>query len=121
MYGREKAEQKEYAGIGDIRNLSNEDDETELMENGSRVKAWQFRRNVNSSLNETVMGRITPHVDMRVAVVYSFSYNIYQGSGGVTEYHKSKSIKGSLWSLADIEAFIEQCEMQRLDLEDAEF
>ena len=30
----------------------------------------------------------------------------------MTKYHKSKSTKGSLSSLADIEAFIEQCEMQ---------
>ena len=67
------------------------------------------------------MGKITPHVDMRVVVVYSFSCDIYQGEGGMTEYHKSKSTKGSLSSLQAIEAFIEQCEMQRLDIEDAEF
>ena len=40
-------------------------------------------------------------------VVYSFSSDIYQGDGGVTEYHKSKSTKGSLSSLAEIKAFIE--------------
>ena len=39
----------------------------------------------------------------------------------MTKYHKSKSTRGSLSSLADIEAFVEQCEMQRLDIEDAEF
>ena len=119
MYGRGKAKQGEYAGIEDIRNLSDEDDgDTELMENGDRVKAWQFRRNLNSPLTKAVMGKITPNVDMRVVVVYSFSCNIYQGNGGVTEYHKSKSTKGSLSSIVDIEAFIKQCEMQRLDLED---
>ena len=77
MYGREKAEQGEYAGIEDIRNLSDEEDDTELMENGDRVKAWKFRRNLNSPLTGTVMGKITPHVDMRVVVVYSFSCDIW--------------------------------------------
>ena len=32
----------------------------------------------------------------------------------MTQYYKSKSTKGSL-------SFIEQCEMQRLDIEDGEF
>ena len=39
----------------------------------------------------------------------------------MAEYHKSKSTRGSLSSLEAIEAFIEQCEMQRLDIEDVEF
>ena len=47
---------------------------------------------------------------MRVVVVYCFSCDIYKGDGGVTEYHKSKSTKGSLSSLAEIKAFIEACE-----------
>ena len=122
MYGREKGEQGEYAGIEDIRNLYDEDDgDTELIENGDRVKAWQFRRNLNGPLTKAVMGKITPHVDMRVVVVYSFSCDIYQGESVLTVYHKSKSTKGSLSSLEAIEAFIKQCEMQRLDIEDAEF
>ena len=115
MYGREKV--GEVDGVEDVRGLFDEGDG----EDGNRVKAWQFRENLNSPLTRTVMAKITPHVDMRVVVVYSFSCDIYQGDGGVTEYHKSKSTKGSLSSLADIEAFIEQCEMQRLDIEDAEF
>ena len=67
------------------------------------------------------MAAITHHVDMRVVVVYSFSCDIYQGDGGVTGYHKSKSTEGSLSSLAEVKAFIEACEMQRLDIEDGEF
>ena len=67
------------------------------------------------------MAAITHHVDMRVVVVYSFSCDIYQGGGEVIKYHKSKSTEGSLSSLAEIKAFIEACEMQRLDVEDGEF
>ena len=117
-------EEVAYDGVEDVRGLFDEGDaehHDELVEDGDRVKAWRFENSLNSPLTRTVMAKITPHVDMRVVVVYSFSCDIYQGDGGVTKYHKSKSTKGSLSSLADIEAFIEQCEMQRLDIEDAEF
>ncbi|XP_057309046.1 uncharacterized protein LOC130647274 isoform X1 [Hydractinia symbiolongicarpus] len=66
------------------------------------------------------MRKSTPHADMRVKVVYSFSCDIYRGGGDVANYHKTKS-SGSLLSMAEIEAFIDECEMKRLDLEDAEF
>ena len=75
------------------------------------MKTWCFRKSLNSPLTKAAIAQITPHVDMRV-VVYSFSCDLYQGDGGVTKYVKSKSTKGSLSSLADIEGFIEQCEMQ---------
>ena len=117
MYGRKKPEEAE--GVEDVQNLF--DGNSGAEENGNRVKTWRFKKSLNSPLTRTVMARITPHVDMRVVVVYSFSCDIYQGDGGVTKYAKSKSTKGSLSSLADIEAFIEQCEMQRLDIEDVEF
>ena len=123
MYGGERAKREDEA-VEDVRGLFDEGDaehHDELIEDGNRVKTWRFEKSLNSPLTGVVMARITPHVDMRVVVVYSFSCDIYQGDGGVTKYHKSKSTKGSLSSLADIEAFIEQCEMQRLDIEDVEF
>ena len=123
LYERKRTEQEDEA-VEDVRGLFDEGDEEhhdELVEDGNRVKAWRFEKSLNSPLTGVVMAKITPHVDMRVVVVYSFSCDIYQGDGGVTKYAKSKSTKGSLSSLADIEVFIEQCEMQRLDIEDAEF
>ena len=117
MYGSEKAGEK-YKGVEDIQNLFEE--EVEEDERG-RVKIWRFEKSLNSPLIRTIMTTINSHVDMRVVVVYSFSCDIYQGDGGVTPYHKNKSSKGSLSSLEEIEAFISQCEMQRLDIEDAEF
>ena len=85
------------------------------------METWRFGRSLNSPLTKAVMAAITTHVDMPVVVAYIFSCNIYQGDGRVTKYHKSKSTEGSLSSLAEIEAFIEACEMQRLDVEDGEF
>ena len=124
MFGREKAGARgEHEGTEEIRNLFEEDDDDEpkLIEDGDRVKTWRYGKSLNSSLTKTAMGTITPHVDMRVVVVYCFSCDIYKGDGGVTEYHKSKSTKGSLSSLAEIKAFIEACEMQWMDIEDGEF
>ena len=86
-----------------------DDDESKLIEDVDRVKTWCFKKSLNSPFTKAVMATITPHVDMRVVFVYSFSCDIYQGDGGVTEYHKSKSTKGSLLSLAEIKAFIEAC------------
>ena len=119
-------EEVAYDGIEDVKHLYGREEsdkgvDDELIENGNRVKAWCFRKSLKSPLTKTMMAQITPHVDMPVVVVYSFTCDIYQGDGGVTKYVTSKSTKGSLSSLADIEAFIEQCEMQRLDIEDAEF
>ena len=123
LYGRERTEQEDEA-VEDVRGLFDEGDAEhhgELVEDGNRVKAWRFEKSLNSPLTGVVMRKLRLTLDMRVVVVYSFSCDIYQGDGGVTKYAKSKSTKGSLSSLADIEAFIEQCEMQRLDIEDAEF
>ena len=124
MFGREKAgARRELEGTEEIRNLFEEDDDDEpkLIEYGDRVKTWRFGKSLNISLTKTALPTITPHVDMRVVVVYSFSCDIYQGDGGVTEYHKSKTINGSLSSLVEIKGFIEACEMQQLDIEDGEF
>ena len=98
-----------------------EDHEPKLIEDGYRVKTWRFGKSLNSPLTKMMMATITPHVDMRVVVVCSFSCDIFQEDGCVTEYKKSKSTKRSLSSLAEMKAFIKACEMRRLDIEDVEF
>ena len=101
-----------------------DDDELKLIEDGDRVKSvktWRFGKSLSSPLTKTAMATITPHVDMRVVVIYSFICDICQGDVGVTEYYKSKTTKGSLSSMAEIKAFKEACEMQQLDIEDGEF
>ena len=120
MYGKARA-RGENKGTEEIRNLFEEDNELKLIEDRDRVKTWRFGKSLNSPLTKMLMATITPHVDMRVVVVYSFSWDIYKGDGGVTEYKKSKSTKRSLSSLAEIKAFIEACEMRRLDIKDVEF
>ena len=73
---------QEDEAVEDVRGLFDEGDaehHDELVEDGNRVKAWRFEKSLNSPLTRVVMARITPHVDMRVVVVYSFSCDIYQG------------------------------------------
>ncbi|XP_057292853.1 uncharacterized protein LOC130621566 [Hydractinia symbiolongicarpus] len=107
-------------GVEDIQHIFDEND-TQMLEDGNRVKTWRFNKNLNQPLAEAIIQKITPYIDMRVKVVYSFACIIYEAGGGTAPYHKTKGSEGSLTSLADIEAFIEKCEMQRLDLGDNEF
>ena len=79
LYGRERAKQADEV-IEDVRGLFDGGDaehHDELIEDGNRVKAWRFKKSLDSPLTRTVMVQITPHVDMRVVVVYSFSCEIY--------------------------------------------
>ena len=55
------------------REESEEGVDDELIENEDRVKVWRFGKSLNSPLTKAVMATITPHVDMRVVVVYATS------------------------------------------------
>ena len=70
MYGKARARGKN-EGTEEIRNLFEEDDEPKLKEDGDRVKTWRFGKILNTPLTKAVMATVTPHIDMRVLVVYS--------------------------------------------------
>ena len=70
MYGKARA-RGENEGTEEIRNLFEEDDEPKLKEDGDRVKTWRFGKILNTPLTKAVMATVTPHIDMRVLVVYS--------------------------------------------------
>ena len=67
------------------------------------------------------MHKTTPDIDMRTKVVYSFECEIHQGGGEIGKHSKTKRSTGTLTSSREIEDFIDQCEIKRLDLEDNEF
>ena len=67
------------------------------------------------------MHKTTPDIDMRTKVVYSFECEIHRGGGEVGKHYKTKSSTGTLTSIREIQDFIDQCEIKRLDLEDNEF
>ena len=58
---------------------------------------------------------------MRTKVIYSFKCEVHRGGGDIIIYDRTKSSTGTLTSLQEIEDFIKQCEMKRLDSEDNDF
>ena len=67
------------------------------------------------------MANITPHIEMRVKVIYSFKSVIYQGGGKIQPYSKTlDSAPGMFASLREMQAYIDECEQKRLDLDNEE-
>ena len=92
----------------------------DLIENGGRVKRIEIKGNLNKVSSKLIIEKLTPHIDMRVKVIYSFTADIYRGAGEVTEYKKTLENRGLFTSLEEVKAYIEECEQKRLDLENAE-
>ena len=65
-----------------------------------------------------IMANITPHTEMRVKVIYSFKSVIYRDGGEIKPYSETlDSTSGMFTSLKEIQAYIEECEQKRLDLD----
>ena len=68
-----------------------------------------------------IMAYITPHIEMRVTVIYSFKSEIHRGAGEIKDYSKTwNSPPGTFTSLKKIQAYIEDCEQKQLDLDNEE-
>ena len=77
--------------------------------------------NLNKSNTKTIMVNITPHIEMRANVFYSFKSEIQQGAGEIVPYYKTLiSPPGMFTSLEEIQAYIEECEQKRFDLHNEE-
>ena len=72
---------------------------------------------VNGPNTKMIMDNITPHIEIRVKVIYSFKSVIYRGNGEIKYYSKTlESAPGMFTSLKEIQEYIEACEQIRLDL-----
>ena len=92
-----------------------------LVREGKRVKEFRVTGNLNRSNTKMIMANITPHIEMRVKVIYSFKSVIYRGNGEIKDYSKTlDSAPGMFTSLKEIQAYIEECEQKRLDLDNEE-
>ena len=92
----------------------------ELHEDGNRVKMFRITGNQNRVSTRLIMDKITPHIEMRVKVVYSFVADIY-GPSGISGYAKTISANKHMFtSIEEVRAYIEECERRRLDLDDEE-
>ena len=119
MYGREKNKAADN-GLEDAQYLYDVHDMF-LLEDGRRVKTWRITKNLNQSLTDMIIWKAAPDINMRTKVVYSFECEVHRGGGEVSSHYKTKGSIGTLASLKEIENFVEECETQRLDLDDHEF
>ena len=61
--------------------------------------------NLNNSSTKIIMANITPHIEMRVNVIYSFKSVIYRGGGKIQSYSKTlDSAPGMFTSFKEIES-----------------
>ena len=87
----------------------------------NRVKEFRVTGNLNRSNRNTIMTSITPQIEMRVKVIYSFKSVIYQGNGKIKDFSKTlDSAPGMFASLKEIQEYIEVCEQIRLNLDNEE-
>ena len=92
-----------------------------LVYEGKRVKEFRVTGNLNKSNTKMIMANITPHIEMRTKVIYSFKSEIHRGAGQIAPYYKTlTSPPGIFRSLEKIQAYIEGCEQKRLDLDHEE-
>ena len=65
-----------------------------------------------------IMANITPHIEMRTKVIYSFKSEIHRDAGEIMDYSKTLiSPVAMLANLVEIQAYIQECEQKPLDLE----
>ena len=92
-----------------------------LVYEGKRVEGFRVTGNLNNSNTKMIMDHITPHIEMRTKVIYSFKSVIHQGAGEIKPYSKTlDSPPGMFTSLEEIQAYTEECEQKRLDLDNDE-
>ena len=91
------------------------------MREGRRVKEFRVTGNLNNANTKMIMTNITPHIEMRVKVIYSVRSVIYRGNGKIKDYSTTlDSAPGMFTSLKEIQEYIEACEQIRLDLDNEE-
>ena len=91
-----------------------------LVEDQTRIKKYEVTGDLNQNISDLMMKTIRPVVEMRTKVIYSFHCSIFRGKNEVVEYYKTFPNKVTFTSLREIEDYIKQCELKRLDLDNAE-
>ena len=123
-----KEEAKEQQQGPAVKEQQQDDDERydiaakiKLVDEGKRLKEFRVAGSLNNSNTKIIMANITPHIEMRTKVIYSFKSEIHRGPGEIKDYNKTlTSPPGIFTSLREIQAYIEECEQKRLDLDNEE-
>ena len=92
-----------------------------LVYEGKRVKEFRVTGNLNKANTKMIMANITPHIEMRTKIIYSFKSEIHRGAGEIVPYYKTLTSPPVMFtSLGKIQAYIEESEQKRLDLDNEE-
>ena len=102
-------------GLAVAKEQQQDDDEqydtvakTKLIYEGKRVKEFRVTGNLNGPNTKMIMANITPYINMRTMVIYSFKSEIHRGAGEIVDYSKTlTSPPGMFTSLEEIQAYIE--------------
>ena len=85
------------------------------------MKKFRVTGNLNNPNTRMVIANITPHIEMRTKIIYSFKSEVHRGVGDIVPYSKIlDSPPGMFTSLEEIQAYIEECEQKRFDLDNEE-
>ena len=88
---------------------------------GKTCKKFRVTGNLNKSNTKMIMANITPHIEMRTKVIYSFKSEIHLGAGEIVPHYKTlTSPPGMFTSFEQIQAYIEESEQKRLALDNEE-
>ena len=101
-----KEEEEQWQGPTAAKEQQQDDDERfdtvakiKLVREGKRVKGFR----VTGNLNNPNTKMITPHIEMRIKVIYSFKSVIYRGVSEIKPYSKTlDSSPGMFTSLKEI-------------------
>ena len=75
-----------------------------LVYEGKRVKEFRVTGNLNRPNTRIIIDNITPHIEIRVKVIYSFKSVIYWGNGEIKDYSKTlDSTPGMFTGLKEIQ------------------
>ena len=75
-----------------------------LVYEGKRVKEFRVTGNLNRPNTRIIIDNITPHIEIRVKVIYSFKSVIYWGNGEIKDYSKTlDSAPGMFTGLKEIQ------------------
>ena len=128
-YGRERLKVVEKEAREEEKEEEQQQDDEEydtfpeinLVHEGKRMKEFRVTGNLNTPNIKMIMGNITPYLEMRIKVIYSFKAEIHRGAGEIADYSKTlTSPPGMFTSLEESQAYIEECEQKRLDLENVQ-
>ena len=118
---KEEGEAKEQQDHDDDDERYDTVGKVKLVRKGKRLKEYRVTGNLDNDNTRMIMVNITPHLEMRVKVIYSFKPVIYRGDGKIQPYIKTlDSSPGIFTNLEEIQAYIEECEQKRLDLDNEE-